>query len=153
MSHPKRIHLASDHRSYPLKTQLAAYLREQGYEVQDHGCHTTESADYPGFAIAAAQAAVANPGDLAVVTCGSGIGASMSANKVPGARCAVAWCEATAEFARRHNNANVLAFSADLQTITQVQRCLHAFFSAEFEGGRHQRRIDQIANFEQSCSG
>ncbi len=150
MTNPKLMHLASDHRGYGLKQQVAAFLTEQGYAVHDHGCHSTESADYPGMAIAAAQAAAATPGEMAIVICGSGMGVSISANKVPGARCAVAWCEAVAEFARRHNNANVLAFSADLQTFTQVQRCLRVFLNAEFEGGRHQRRIDQITAFEQT---
>jgi ribose 5-phosphate isomerase B len=151
MEQTPQIHLASDHRGYGLKLRVNNFLEEQGYTVLDHGCHSLDSADYPGFAIAAAEAAAAMPGALAIVICGSGMGVSISANKVPGARCAVAWCEAVAEFARRHNNANVLAFSADLQTFTQVQRCLNAFLHAGFEGGRHQRRLDQIASFETSC--
>jgi ribose 5-phosphate isomerase B len=147
MSQEKRVHLGCDHRGYSIKQQLTQYFTERGWQVADHGCHSTDSVDYPGIAASAAEAAVA-AGELAVVVCGSGMGVSIAANKVPGARCAVVWCEAVAEFARRHNNANVLAFSADLQTITQITRCLDTFLSAGFEGGRHQRRLDQIAGYE-----
>lgn len=152
MEQTKRVHLGCDHRGFYLKQQVAAFFQELGWEPIDHGCASTESVDYPGFATATAQAAV-NAGELAVVICGSGMGVSIAANKVRGARCAMAWCEAVAEFAHRHNNANVLAFSADLQTFTQVKRCLQAYLGAEYEGGRHQRRLDQIASFEdnQTC--
>jgi ribose 5-phosphate isomerase B len=148
MEQLKRVHLGCDHRGFDLKQQVAAFFCEQGYTIVDHGCASTDSVDYPGIATATAQAAI-SADELAVVICGSGMGVSIAANKVAGARCAVVWCEAVAEFAKRHNHANVLAFSADLQTFTLIQRCLKLFLNAEYEGGRHQRRLDQITSFEE----
>jgi len=85
-----------------------------------------------------------NPDRLGIVICGSGVGISIAANKVHGARCAVAWCEHIAEYSRRHNHANLLAFSADLQTITTAKRCLDAYLAAEPEGGRHAERVAML---------
>ena len=125
------IHCGSDHRGYELKQAVIEYLKQQGHDCRDHGCYSAERADYPPFAHAVAMAVAAAPGSLGIVICGSGIGVSIAANKVPQARCAVAWCEHAAEYARRHNHANILAFGADLQTFTQVKRCIDAYLGAE----------------------
>ena len=138
------IHFSSDRRGYALKQQIIEYLTGLGYDCHDHGCFSQESADYPEFTPKAAKAVVSSADAFGVVFCGSGVGASMAANKVRGVRCVVAWCEHTAEYGRRHNHANVLAFGADLQTFTQVKRCLDAYIAAEPEGDRHARRVGML---------
>jgi ribose 5-phosphate isomerase B len=137
------IHLGADHRGYELKQQLAEYLRELGHSVVDHGPESADRTDYPRFGQKVAKAVVGAvvPNAVGIVVCGSGVGISIAANKVPGARCAVAWCEHIAEYSRRHNHANVLAFSADLQTLTTVKRCVDAYLAAAPEGGRHAERV------------
>jgi ribose 5-phosphate isomerase B len=138
------IHLGADHRGYELKQQLADYLRELGHEVTDHGTHSNERTDYPQFGREVAQFVAHTQDKLGVVICGSGVGIAIAANKVQGARCAVAWCEHIAEYSRRHNHANVLAFSADLPTIVEVRRCIDAYLAAEPEGGRHAERVAML---------
>lgn len=93
-------------------------------------------------------AVAADPQSAGVVVCGSGAGIAIAANKVRGVRCTVAWCEHAAEFGRRHNHANVLAFGSDLQTFTQVKRCLDAFLSAAPEGGRHAERVELMREMD-----
>lgn len=107
-------------------------------------------ADYPDYAKAAGEAvAAAGREDVfGVVVCGSGVGIAIPANKVRGVRCVVAWCEHAAEYGRRHNHANMLAFGADLQTWTQVKRCLDAYLGAAREGERHAERVKMINNME-----
>lgn len=151
------IHLGADHRGYELKQQVADYLRGLGHEVVDHGTDSAERTDYPLFGRKVAEAVVTRgdgssakagqrpaPQTFGIVICGSGVGIGMAANKVKGVRCAPAWCEHIAEYSRRHNHANVLAFSADLQTITEVRRCLDAYLAAEPEGGRHAERVGML---------
>jgi ribose 5-phosphate isomerase B len=138
------IHCGNDHRGYELKRQVIAHLAAQGHSVHDHGCSEGERVDYPRYAHLVAEAVTASPGSIGIVICGSGVGVSIAANKIAGVRCVAAWCEHVAEYARRHNHANVLAFAADLQTFTQVERCLAAFFGAEPEGGRHADRVAML---------
>lgn len=139
------IHIGADHRGFELKRQVADYLRELGHSVTDHGVDSAERADYPRYGRAVAEAVVAaGGGTLGIVICGSGVGIAMAANRIRGVRCAVAWCEHIAEYSRRHNHANALAFSADLQTFTSVQRCLDAYFGATTESGRHADRVAML---------
>lgn len=139
------IHLGSDHRGFELKQQLIEHLTAEGHVCVDHGCSGPTRVDYPEFAKAVGYAVVATgPNALGVLVCGSGVGISIPANKVPGVRCVPAWCEHAAEYGRRHNHANVLAFGADLQTFTSVKRCLAAYLSAEPESGRHAERVRMI---------
>jgi ribose 5-phosphate isomerase B len=138
------IHCGSDHRGFELKQQVLAYLNGLGHTCVDHGCHSIERADYPRSAQAVGQAVVADPLSAGVVICGSGAGIAIAANKVRGVRCTVAWCEHAAEYGRRHNHANVLAFGSDLQTFTQVKRCLDAFLAAAPEAGRHSERVEML---------
>lgn len=148
------VHLGSDHRGFELKQLICDYLKSLGHNCTDHGAYSRDRSDYPEFAYLTAQAVVRVQGEnlaqevLGVVICGSGVGISIAANKVRGIRCAVAWCEHIAEFSRRHNHANMLAFSADLQTWTSVRRCLDAYLTAEVEGGRHAQRVDMITRIE-----
>jgi ribose 5-phosphate isomerase B len=139
------IHIGSDHRGYEIKSQLISYLRDQGHSCMDHGCDGSSSVHYPVYARLVADAVARSSEDtLGIVICGSGVGIAIPANKMPGIRCVVAWCEHAAEYGRRHNHANVLAFGADLQTITQVRRCVEAYLAASPEGGRHETRVGMI---------
>ena len=139
-----KISIASDHGGFALKQEIAEYLRQQGHEVLDCGCHSTESCDYPDFGAAAAKAVASGECERGVVICSTGIGISIAANKVPGIRCALCGDIYSAEMARRHNNANVLAMGAHLTAPVLAKKILDVFLSTEFEGGRHQRRIDKI---------
>ena len=143
------VHLGSDHRGYEARLLIRQYLNELGHQCIDHGCVSTESVDYPQFAQAVG-GGVASALDQAigVLVCGSGVGIAIPANKMPGIRCVVAWCEHVAEFSRRHNHANVLAFGADVQTVTQMKRCIDAYLAAETEGGRHQKRVEMINSLD-----
>jgi ribose 5-phosphate isomerase B len=148
------VHLGSDHRGFELKELIRNYLSELGHNCHDHGAHSTERSDYPEFAYLTAHALMKTLAEspkaraFGVVVCGSGVGIGMAANKVQGVRCAVAWCEHIAEYSRRHNHANMLAFSADMQTWTGVRRCLDAYLGAEAEAGRHAQRVEMIARLE-----
>jgi ribose 5-phosphate isomerase B len=142
------IHFGSDHRGYELKRQLITYLTELGHSCIDHGSDGPASVDYPDYAQAAGQAVAkalaAGREACGVVICGSGVGIAIAADKVRGIRCVTAWCEHAAEYSRRHNHANMLAFGADLQTFTQARRCLDAYLAASPEGGRHSVRVAKI---------
>ena len=139
-----KISVASDHGGFALKQEIAEYLRQQGHEVLDCGCHSTDSCDYPDFGAAAAKAVASGQCDRGVVICSTGIGISIAANKVPGIRCALCGDIYSTEMTRRHNNANVLAMGAHLTAPVLAKKILDVFLSTEFEGGRHQRRIDKI---------
>lgn len=139
-----RLALASDHAGFELKNALVAHLREQGHEVADLGADSKESVDYPDFGKAAAEAVVAGRADFGVVVCSSGIGISIAANKVAGARCALVMNEDMAEFSRRHNDANVIAFGAKYVTPEMAKKYLGLFLAGAFEGGRHARRVGKL---------
>ena len=145
-----RVHIAADHAGYELKTHLLTWLADNGYEPVDHGAFAyDELDDYPLFCIEAAAAAVADPGSLAIVIGGSGNGEQIAANKVKGARAALAWSTETACLARQHNNANVVAVGARMHSETDATGIVAAFLTTAWSGaGRHQRRIDMLTNYE-----
>jgi len=145
-----RIHIASDHAGYELKEHVAEHLRAAGHDVVDHGAATFDPQDdYPPMCIAAATAAVAEPASLAVVIGGSGNGEQIAANKVVGARAALAWSEETARLARAHNDANVVAIGARMHSPDAAVELVDAFIAEPFSGdARHQRRIDLLAAYE-----
>lgn len=138
------VHCGCDHRGVELKRQIVIYLRNLGHTCHDHGTDSAERVDYPDFARLVGEAVATIPGSLGVLVCGSGVGVAIPANKMRGVRCVVAWCEHAAEYGRRHNHANVLAFGADLQTFTQAKRCLDAYLAAQPEGERHAERVAKI---------
>ena len=138
------IAVGSDHAGYELKEEIKKYLIEKGHTVKDCGTDSTESCDYPVFGRAAAEVVREEEAEMAIVICGSGIGISIAANKVPGIRCALCSEPLSAELSRRHNNANALAMGARLIGSDMAKRIVDVFLSTEFEGGRHQRRIDKI---------
>jgi ribose 5-phosphate isomerase B len=147
-----RVHIGADHAGYELKTHLVEWLTAQGHEPVDHGAHEYDAADdYPPFCIAAAEAAVAEPGTLAIVIGGSGNGEQIAANKVKGARAALAWSVETAQLARQHNNAQVVAIGARMHTADEATAIVEAFLTTEWsDEARHQRRIDLMLAYEET---
>jgi ribose 5-phosphate isomerase B len=145
-----RVHLGCDHAGYELKNMLAAYLREAGHDVVDHGAHDYDAEDdYPAFCFAAAAAVAEAPGSLGIVIGGTGNGEQIAANKVPGVRAALAWSVEIATLAREHNDANVVAIGGRMHSTVESFEIVNAFLSTPFSGAeRHQRRIDQLAEYE-----
>ena len=148
-----RIAIASDHAGFRLKAVVAAHLRERGHEVDDLGTHNEEPVDYPAFCAAAARAAVSGTADLGIVIGGSGQGEQIAANKVHGARAALCYDETTARLARSHNDANVLSLGGRLLGETLAMAIVDTFLAGEFEGGRHQPRLDQLRAIESEECG
>ena len=140
-----KIAIASDHTGYALKLQVKAWLEAQGAEVHDFGCYSSESCDYPDFAHPCAAAVENSEVDFGVILCGTGNGISMTANKHQGVRAALCWDVPLAELARQHNNANVLALPARFISEELAIKITEAFFRSDFEGGRHERRVQKIA--------
>ena len=143
------IAMGCDHGGFALKEHLKAYLEGKGYQVEDCGCHSTESVDYPVYGRAAAQAVAEGRCQYGIVICTTGIGISITANKVRGIRCALCGDSFSAEMTRRHNDANMLAMGAGIVGPKLAERIAETFLSTEFEGGRHQRRVDLISELEQ----
>ena len=143
-----RIAVASDHAGYPLKQAVVAHLRAGGQEVIDLGTDSTEPVDYPIFCAACARVVVAGEAELGVVVGGSGQGEQLAANKVHGARAALVHNEYTARLARRHNDANLMSLGARVTAEELALELVDVFVSTPFDGGRHQRRVDQLAAIE-----
>ncbi len=144
-----KIAMASDHGGFGLKEDLRAWLTEQGHEVVDCGCYGRESCDYPDFGAAAARKVAAGECQRGIVICTTGIGISISANKVKGIRCALCSEPWSAEMTRRHNDANMLAMGAGAVGPLLARQIVTAFLTCEFEGGRHQRRGDKMMAIEE----
>ena len=142
------IALACDHGAYDLKEAVKTHLAEKGLEVKDFGTYSTDSCDYPDFAAAAAKAVAAGECEKGVVLCTTGIGVSIVANKVKGIRCALCTDTLSAEMTRRHNNTNMLALGAGVTGKNLALAILDKWLETEFEGGRHQRRVDKITALE-----
>ncbi|MBQ3664032.1 MAG: ribose 5-phosphate isomerase B [Clostridia bacterium] len=143
-----KIALACDHGGYLLKNEIISKLKEAGFEVEDFGCYSTESVDYPDYAFPAAEAVAAGKADRCIVICTTGIGVSICANKVKGIRCALCTSEFQAEMTRRHNNANALAMGAKTVSAETAWNIVKTFLETEFEGGRHERRVQKIMDHE-----
>jgi len=144
-----RIAFANDHAAFEQRQAVLDALRADGHEVLDFGTKTSESVDYPDFIAPAAEALAAGQADRAVVMCGSGVGASIVANKIPGVRCALITRVEDAATTRQHNDSNALALSGrgvPLETNLAIAR---TWLATPFEGGRHQRRVEKIAKLEE----
>ena len=149
-----RIALGSDHAGYELKTVVAKHLAGQGHEVIDLGTDSDESVDYPAFCAATARSVVAGDTDFGIVFGGSGQGEQIAANKVHGARAALCSNEFMARLAREHNDANVLSLGGRVLGNELALAVVDVFLATDFAGGRHERRIGQIADIErEECSG
>jgi ribose 5-phosphate isomerase B len=141
-----RIALAADHAGYLLKDELAAWLKELGYEVDDLGTNSGDSVDYPQFGTRLARAVATGAAERGIVVCGSGIGISIAVNREPKCRCARVSEPVSAALAREHNDANVIALGARLIGPDMAKACVAAFLGTDFAGGRHQRRVDQLSH-------
>ena len=142
------IAIASDHAGFDLKQAIIAHLRAQGHVVTDFGTNRTAPVDYPDFIRPAAESVARGENDLGIVLGGSGNGEAIVANKVRGIRCAVCWNELSAQFAKKHNNANVISLGQRMVTEADALKIVDAWLNAEFEGGRHLARIKKIADGE-----
>ena len=143
-----KIALGSDHGGYELKERIKAYLGSRGIDCEDFGTYSKDSCDYPVFGKAAAEAVADGRCDKGIVVCTTGIGISITANKVKGIRCALCSDSLSAEMTRRHNDANMLALGAGFTGYNLAERIVEVFLNTEFEGGRHARRVDLIKEME-----
>ena len=139
-----RIALSADHAGVDLKDELASWLSEQGHEIVDLGTHGHESVDYPRFGAMLAEALADGRATRGITVCGSGIGVAIAANRNPACRCAQVSEPLSATLARAHNDANAIALGARLIGVEMAKACVEAFLSADFLGGRHQRRVDML---------
>lgn len=147
-----KIALAADHAGFHLKEHLRDWLTSGGHEVVDFGTSSEASTDYPDHAHGAGRSVSSGDCDLGILVCYTGVGMSISANKIPGIRAALAANEETVELTRLHNNANVLAIGAKFTTPLQAERYVSLFLGTAFEGGRHSRRVSKIADIERAHS-
>ena len=145
----KKIILGGDHAAPELKAIVREHLLARGFEVEDVGTHSTESCNYPDIARVLCKKLQNGEGDLGILICGTGIGMSMAANKHRGIRAACCSDTFSARLTREHNNANVLCFGARVVAQGLALELVDAFVTAEFEGGKHQKRVDMIAAIEQ----
>ncbi|MEC7399369.1 MAG: ribose 5-phosphate isomerase B [Pseudomonadota bacterium] len=143
-----RIAIASDHAAIDLKAELRDWMIEQGHEVADLGPDTTDSVDYPDYGYKLASVVADGTAERGVALCGSGIGISIAINRNPACRSALVSEPLSAELARSHNDANVIAMGARLIGSDMAKACLEAFLSTDFLGDRHQRRVDKLSNPE-----
>ncbi|MDE1466806.1 ribose 5-phosphate isomerase B [Aurantiacibacter sp. D1-12] len=141
-----RIAIASDHAATDLKAELRDWLIEQGHEVADLGPDKSESVDYPDYGFKLAGVVADGTAERGIALCGSGIGISMAVNRNPAVRCALVSEPLSAVLSREHNDANCLAMGARLTGVEMAKACVTAFLETEFAGGRHQRRVDKLAN-------
>lgn len=147
-----KIGFGCDHAAIGLKDALVAHLRERGYECIDYGIHTGERVDYPVKGQEVAEALIRGEIDKGVLVCGTGIGISLAANKVPGVRAAVCSEPYSARMAAEHNNANIIAMGARVVGEELAKMIVDTFFAAEFQGGRHAARVDLIGEIEKKYS-
>jgi ribose 5-phosphate isomerase B len=148
-----KVAIASDHRGYHLKEKVVSLLKSKGHEVIDDGPCTEEKVDYPDFAAVVASKVSSGTVDRGILICGTGIGMAITANKFPRVRAAACMDEVTAEMSRHHNDLNVLCLSGDLLSSRNMEAIVDKWIDTEFEGGRHQRRLDKIVKIEQEHCG
>lgn len=138
------IAIGSDHAGFELKQQIMTYFDQTGIEYVDYGTFNLEHVDYPDYGVLVGKKVAAHEHEKGIIICGTGIGISISANKVKGVRAALCTCEYMVEMARQHNNANILALGGRTTTIDIAIRLIHIFLETEFAGGRHAVRVDKI---------
>lgn len=136
--------IGCDHAGFDMKQIVIKHLLAKGFEVDDKGCYSTDSIDYPDFGHPVAETVENTAGMKGILLCGSGNGINMTANKHQGIRSALCWTAEIAKLAREHNNANILTLPARFITAEEALEIVDTFFSTDFEGGRHQKRIDKI---------
>lgn len=139
-----KISLASDHAGYAYKEEIKKYLEKKGHELVDCGTYSLESCDYPIFAKEAAKKVANKEVDFGILVCSSGEGIAIAANKVKGVRAGIAYNDDVARLMRQHNNANMIAFGASFMKLEDVLKRVDIFLATDFEGGRHERRVNEI---------
>ena len=144
----KKLYIGCDHAALHMKNDLIGYLNDKGYEIEDLGPYTPESVDYPVYAKKVCDKVLADKGSLGILICGTGIGMSIAANKVKGIRAAAVSEVFSAIMTRKHNDANVLCMGARVIGIETAKMIADGFLEAEYEGGRHQKRVDMITELE-----
>lgn len=144
--------IGSDHGGLTLKTALDSYLRRRGFQISDAGTNSDASVDYPDFGQKVAEAVISGEADLGILICGTGIGMSIAANKIPGIRAALVTDVFMARMAREHNNANILVLGGRVLDEQKACDLVGAWLDAAFEGGRHQSRLDKITALEKKYS-
>lgn len=144
-----KVAIGCDHGGFVLKNSVASTLKRLGAEVVDYGCFDESSVDYPVYGEKVAKAVASGECELGVVMCGTGIGISISANKIKGIRCAVVTNTYMARLTKNHNNANIIALGGRVISPSEAEAIVEAWFTAEYEGGRHQRRLDMITAIEE----
>ena len=144
-----KIGIGNDHAAVDMKFEIVKYLEESGYEVVNFGTDTNDSCDYPVYGEKVARAVANGEVDRGILICGTGVGISLAANKVKGIRAAVCSESVTARFSRLHNDANILAFGARIVGVEAAKDMVNVWLDTEFEGGRHQRRVDLIMKIEE----
>jgi ribose 5-phosphate isomerase B len=147
-----RIAIGSDHAGYFLKEALEAFLEQEGYGVVDMGCDSPDPVDYPDIAGKVAQAVAKGEVDRGLLVCGSGIGMSIAANKIVGVRAARVDEPVSAKLSREHNDANILCLGARLVGEDMARQCCATFYTTDFSGGRHRKRVEQITNLEKGAA-
>ena len=140
----KIVYIGSDHAGFEAKSHIIDLVSNMGYSVIDKGTFSPESVDYPDFGVAVGKAVANDPDTLGIIICGTGIGISIAANKIKNIRAALCTTPLHAEMARKHNNANILAMGARMTGLEEMDAIINTWFSTDFEGGRHQKRIDKI---------
>jgi ribose 5-phosphate isomerase B len=145
-----RISIGADHRGHDLKQKLIPWLQSQGYEVTDEGAATTDSVDYPDYAAKVAHQVAGGQADRGILVCATGVGMCIAANKVHGVRATTCQDEEVARLSRQHNDVNVVCLSGDRLDEPAAQRVLEIWLETEFEGGRHARRVEKIAEVERA---
>lgn len=148
-----KVAIASDHRGFHLKEKVISLLKSKGHEVIDDGPPSDTAVDYPDFAALVAKKVSSGEVERGILICGTGIGMAISANKFPGVRAAACQDEVTAELSRRHNDLNVLCLSGDMLSSRSIERVVEVWMKTDFEGGRHQRRVEKIHELEQRQQG
>ncbi len=147
-----KIAIGADHGGYELKESLITYLKSRNIQIVDCGTNSNQSVDYPDFGLAVADMVSRQEVELGVLICTTGIGQSMTANKVPGVRAALCLNDDQAKFSRLHNDANVIVFGAKYTSAEEAQKMLDVWLATSFEGGRHQRRVEKISEIEKKYS-
>ena len=144
-----KLSMAADHRGYQTKERMKVFVAELGHETMDCGTDSTKPCDYPDCAYPAAKAVADGKAERGILFCGTGIGMCLAANKVHGVRTALCHDEVTVDMARRHNDANMLCLPSDSLGEKQMMQIIRIFLEVPFDGGRHQRRLDKLAQIEQ----
>lgn len=143
-----KIAMAADHGGFELKNILKEYLTQKGHEITDLGTNSSESVDYPDYAVLCCNEVIGGKADFGILVCGTGVGISIAANKVKGIRCGLCPSPEIAALVKQHNNANVISLGGRTTPPPLAKKIVDAYMSAEYEGGRHQKRIDKITAIE-----